>query len=293
VIADLPARLRASVALRRLVPTELALIATDALCRVTLRLRPERMTQAVATVDAIVGDPGGSGDHADLTGLATRHVMARARGWELTWRPWQLRRIPVHGVEHLTAARVAGRGLIVSFVHLGPSAGWVALGPLLAPAVLLSNDRLDTPPAPGYAGYQLEHRRRVFRESAIERLHVRGSAMAVYKLLAAGGTAMMSMDIPGDRRVEFLGRPVDLPTGTPELAVRTGALVLPAAMLPEGRRWRIELRPPLDPREFAGVEELHRALLDIHGHDVRRHPEHFESPQRNWPNATRHGWLRD
>lgn len=285
----LTARIRASVTARRVVPTELALFATDVVCRTALRLSPHRMTRAVAGMDAIVG---GILQDDELTELATRHVMARARAWELTWRPWDLNRIPVHGQEHLADARATGRGLIVSFMHLGPTAGWVAAGALLAPVVLLSNDRIGDAPPPGYPGYQLEHRRALFQESDIDRLPAHGSAMTVYKLLAKGGTVMMSADIPGDRRVDFLGRPVDMPEGAPVLAMRTGALVMPAAMLPAGRRWRIQLRAPLDPKDFATAAELHRALLDIHEVDVLRHPEHLENPLRNWPSATRHGWLR-
>jgi hypothetical protein len=284
------ARIRASVALRRLVPTELGLIATDLGCRVGLRLRPERLAHAVATMDAVVG--GTRAEPPDLTGLATRHVMARARAWELQWRPWALRRTPVDGLEHLEAARATGRGLIVSFSHLGPTAGWVALAPLLAPAVMLSNDPEDTEPPPGYWGHQLIHRRRLYRDSGIERVYAPGSAMAVYKLLAGGGTAMLAADWPGDRRITYLGRPADLADGTAQLATLTGAMVLPAVHLPRGRRWRIEFRAPLDPRHFTCADELHRTLLALHERDVLDHPEYLENVQDFWSSFTRHGWYR-
>ena len=286
----LPARLRASVTARRLVPTEPALIATDVICRLGLRLSPGRMAYAMASVDAVIG---GTPSESDLTAITVRHVMARARAWELLWRPWEIHRIPIHGLEHLTAARATGRGLIISFTHLGPTTGWAALGPLLAPVLLLTNDRTDRDPPPGYQGYQLEHRRRLFREAGIDRVPAAGSAMAVYKVLIKGGTVMLAADWPGERRTTFLGRPVDLADGAPTLAMKSGALVMPAAMLPEGRRWRIQLRKPLDPKDFTGSDELHQEILDIHENEVRAFPEHLVDPRELWPNATRDGWLRD
>lgn len=286
----LPARLRASVTARRLVPTELALIATDAFCRIGLRLSPDRMAYAVAAADAVVG---GTPAESELTDLAVRHVQARARAWELLWRPWQLHRIPIEGLEHLTAARATGRGLIVSFTHLGPTTGWAALGPRLAPVVLLTNDRVDAEPPPGYQGYQLEHRRQLFREAGIDRVPAAGSAMAVYKVLVKGGTVMLAADWPGERRTTFLGRPVDLADGTPTLAMKTGALVMPAAMLPRGRRWRIRLHAPLDPKDYTEADDLHEAVLGIHEGEIRANPEHLVDPRELWSNASRRGWFRE
>lgn len=284
------ARIRASVVGRRLVPTELALLATDVLTRAALRRDPDRLATTVASMDAIVG---GTLADTDLTQLAVRHVAAQARGWELAWRPWQLHRMPVEGLEHVHAARASGRGVIVSFVHLGPGTGWVALGRLLAPVVLLTNDPMDDDPPPGYWGYQLEHRRKLFRDAGVERLYAAGAAMPLYKLLSRGGTAMMSLDRPGDRRTTFLGRPVDMADGTAQLAVRTGALVVPAMQLPLGRRWRFELHAPWDPRDFADADALHDALAALHETAVRSHPEHLTNPRRPWANATRHGWFRE
>jgi lauroyl/myristoyl acyltransferase len=284
----LSARIRASVTARRLVPTELALIATDLVYRAGLRLSANRMTYAVAAMDAVVG---GTPAESDLTDLATRHVTARARAWELQWRPWALHRIPVEGLEHLATARAAGRGLIISISHLGPTTGWVVLGRLLGPVVMLSNDPIETAPPPGYWGYQLRHRRKLFQDAGIERVYAPGSSMVVYKLLAKGGTAMMSTDWPGDRRTTFLGRPADLADGTAQFAMKTGATVLPAVQLPRGRRWRLELRAPLDPKDFSDVAELHEALVAIHEESILSHPEHLENLEDFWPVFTRDGWL--
>jgi lauroyl/myristoyl acyltransferase len=101
----------------------------------------------------------------------------------------------------------------------------------------------------------------------------------------------MSTDWPGDRRTTFLGRPADLADGTARFAVLTGAMVLPAVLLPHGRRWRLRLRAPLDPRDFADAGALHETLAARHGRDILEHPEHLENLSDFWPVFTRDGWL--
>jgi lauroyl/myristoyl acyltransferase len=150
---------------------------------------------------------------------------------------------------------------------------------------------LDEPRA-GYNGYQVEHWRRLYRDAGAEMVHHVGSAPRLQRTLRDGGTVLISMDVPGDRRTEFLGKPVDLDDGTARLAVRTGALVLPMALVPAGRRWELEIHEALDPRDFAGPDELHLALARLHERLILRAPEHLEAPGRLWADATARGWYR-
>jgi lauroyl/myristoyl acyltransferase len=269
------------------VPTGLALAGTDLLYGLALRLSRRRMAEAITSMDAIVG---GTPAEAELVALARAHVAAQARGWELTWRPWELERIPIRDAARIDAVRATGRGLVISHTHLGPLAGWVPLGRLLRPLYHPAGDWVVHSPPPGYNGYQLEQRRRLYREAGIELIHALGSAMTLYKTLTRGGAALLTMDAPGDRRTEFLGRPVDMDDGTARIATRTDALVLPSALMPVGRRWEIRIEEPLDPRDFASPDDLHLALAAVHERIVMRAPEQLEHPQRLWANATRDGW---
>lgn len=283
------ARLRASVRGRRLVPTSVALAGTDLIYTIATRLSPSRTRAAEAAVRAVVG---GTRAETDLVRLARAHVAAQARGWELTWRPWELDRIPVLGASRIARARASGRGLVISHAHLGPLAGWVPLGRLLRPLYHPAGDWVAHPPRPGYNGYQLEQRRRLLREAGIELVHATGSALTLYKTLRRGGAALLTMDAPGDRRTPFLGKPVELDDGTAQLATRTDSLVLPAALLPAGRRWEIRIGRPLDPRDHSTADDLHLALAAVHEEFILAAPEHLENPLRLWAHADADGWYQ-
>lgn len=284
------ARLRASTSARRLVPTGVALLGTDLLCRAALRLSGRRMRAATARVATIVA---GTPAAVDLPNMTRGYVAAQARAWELSWRPWELPRIPIRGQERLAAARATGRGIIVSHTHLGPLTGWVPLVRMLHPMLFPQGDWLVEEPKPGYRGYQVEQTRKVLRAAGAQMMHNVGSAPRVHRVLRGGGAVLISMDVPGERRTEFLGKPVDLDDGTARLAARSDALVLPAALMPVGRRWEIEIHEALDPRSFAEPDELHLALSRVHEQLIMRAPENLESPDRLWARATTEGWFRD
>jgi lauroyl/myristoyl acyltransferase len=269
------------------VPTGVALAGTDLLYRLVWRLSRRRMAETTALVETIVG---GTPAEADLPRLAREYVAARARGWELTWRPWELARIPIRGVERIDKARATGRGLVISHTHLGPLAGWVVLGRLLHPMLAPQGDWLLDEPDSGYHGYQVERWRSIYHDAGIELVYAKGSALTVYKALRRGGAVLLAMDVPGGRRTRFLGKPVDLDDGTAQLAVKTDALVLPAALMPLGRRWEIQIGEALDPRDFSAPDELHLVLAAIHEELIMRAPEHLEDPSRLWASATRDGW---
>lgn len=285
----LAARVRAGTGARRLVPTGAALAATDLAYRTMLRLSHSRMAEARSTMAAVVG---GTPAAHDIDRLARAHVAAQARGWELTWRPWEIERIPIRGVEVLRGAMASGRGVVISHAHLGPLAGWAALGRETRPLHHPVGDWAVHDPHPGYRGYQVEQRRRLFQRAGIQLLPARGSALPLFRLLRSGGAVLLSMDAPGGRRTRWLGKPVDLDDGTAHLAVGTRALVLPAALMPVGRRWRIEIHEPLDAADFDRPDDLHLALADVHEGLVMRAPEHLEDPRRLWTTATAEGWYR-
>lgn len=285
------ARVRAATTGRRAVPTGLALIGTDLICELALRLSPARMAAAVERTETIVA---GTPAEDDLSRVARRYVAARARGWELSWRPWEINRVPIRGEHRLTAARGAGRGVIVSHCHLGPLAAWVSLGRALPGMLTPAGDWLLDEPRPGYNGYQTEHWRRLHEDAGVVLLYNTGSAPRVYKTLRAGGAVLLALDVPGTRRTRFLGKPVDLDDGTAHLAVKTGALVLPVALVPVGRRWEIQVGEAFDPLDFADPDDLHVALAEVHEELIMRAPEHLESPPLwLWGRASRDGWFRE
>lgn len=284
-------RVRASVGARRLVPTGLALAGTDLLYHAALRLSGRRAEAAEASMAAVVG---GTSAEPDLARLARRQVAAEARGWELTWRPWELERVPMSGVAHLNRARDSGRGVLVSYPHMGPPAAWVPLARRLRPLYMPVGDWVLEEPRAGYNGYQVEQRRKIYSAAGFQLIHASGSARTLLRLLGERQTVFIAMDLPGPRTTEFLGKPVEMADGTARLAARTDSLVVPAALLPSGRRWRIEIREAVDPRDHSSPAELHQALAAIHSDFVLSAPDHLESPLRpgGWARVTREGWYR-
>lgn len=202
--------------------------------------------------------------------------------------------IPIHGLDHLAAARATGRGIIISFVHYGPEMAWTILG-RHAPIVAVNGDWVTEAVPDGFAGLQVEKKRSILRRNGFGIAYSGGSASTLLRALKAGGIIMLAMDIPGKRRTRYLDRDVEMVDGTARLASLSNALVLPGTMLPQGRSWYLQLFPALDPADYAGTGELHQALADVHDASVRTAPEHLNNPIRPgmWARATDTAWLRE
>jgi lauroyl/myristoyl acyltransferase len=282
-------RLRASVGLRRLVPTGVALAATDLTHHTLLGLSPSRLAEARAVMQAVVG---GTHLEGDIERLARRHVASAARQWELSWRFWELERTPVNGLERLRAAQATGRGVLISFTHYGPFTAWAPVPRLVDRLLTPVGEWLVEKPRPGYNGYQLEQRRRVLCRSGYALVLADGSARPMMRALKNRETVILAMDLPGNTPTRFLGKTVELTNGTARLVAATDSIIVPGAIVPRGRRWEIQFQEPLDPRDHSSTGELHQALATVHEEIIMQAPEHLESPLRTggWKIANREGW---
>lgn len=282
--------IRGSVGRRHLVPTSVALVGTDLLYGTVTRLRASKRDYAERTMRAIL--PPGTPD-AEVARLAPHHVASMARAWELTWRPGELAALPLRGEHHLRDAVAAGRGVLVSYVHYGPEMGWVRIAPL-TPMLAVLGDWIVDPVPPGYNGLQVERRRTVLAEAGFHLSSVATSARRMLSVLRCAGTVLLAMDVPGARLTRYLGKDVEMADGTARLATSTGALVVPAALVPDGRRWAVQIQPALDPQDLGGAPALHQALADVHTGIVLKAPEHLGSPLRQgfWGTADANGWSR-
>ena len=284
------ARLRASERVRKVIPTGLALTFSDLVYGALYARNPARRAAAEAAMEAIVG---GTPAEPDIPRLARRHALAEARQWEMAFRPWELRSSPIDGIDNLRKARVSGRGIIISITHFGPLLGWVALARHLDETFHVpTGEWFFEPPPAGYNGYQVEQRRKVLIESGFALLRARGSARPLRQLLKDGEMVILNIDLPGSTPTPFLGKTVEMTNNTARLATFSDSLVVPAALVPEGRRWRIRIEEALDPRDHPTPDDLHFAVMDVHTRAVMRAPEHLEDPLRlgGWAQATRAGW---
>jgi lauroyl/myristoyl acyltransferase len=284
------ARLRASSTLRRFVPAPVAEAGLDLAVRASIRLRPERLARATAAMTAVAG---GTPLEPEVPVLAVRHLAAWPRAWETTWRPWAVRRLPIEGLAGVRAVE-PGRGVVFSRTHFGVPAGMASLPRYVGPIHLGVGGHLLSDAAPGYDGYQNEQLRHLLTTSGWHLVRARGSRELFAEVLRSGGRVQLNLDVPGSAPVQFLGKTVELASGTARLAWQTDSVVVPAAVLRRGRGWVGRLEEPIDPRDHPSWESLLQAVADVHSRLVLIAPEYLESPLRDggWAVATGEGWRR-
>lgn len=286
----LVARLRASELLRRFVPLPVARAAIIAAHRAALARQPEKLAFARATVEAVVG---GTAYDGDLDELAFQHLLIWSLGWEWAWRPWLVRKMPVVGLERL-AGLDHRRGVIFSRTHMGPPGGVAALARAVGPIDQAVGSYLFEPNPPGYNGYQNEQGRKLMTEAGIVMHNAGGSAAVLTDVLKRGGRVLLHFDVPGSTPVRFLGKTVEMKSGTARLAMDTDAVVVPVSTLPRGRHWTLHVDDPIDPRSFDDSAGLMQAVASVHERLVLAAPYRLESPLRDggWAEATAAGWRR-
>ena len=197
-----------------------------------------------------------------------------------------LARIDYEGLDQLAAARAAGKGVLFVASHFG---NWELLalatqalglrvhlmvGDLANPAVDAAMNDLRRS-----LGFAIEHRG----------MGLRG----VMKALRAGDV----VGVQGDQEarwhgilVPFFGRESLTHPGAAFLSLRTGAPLVPAYLLRQGRRFTVVYETPLWPAGEADDDSVrrltaaHTARLEAM---IRRHPEHWFWLHRRWKRAPR------
>jgi lauroyl/myristoyl acyltransferase len=212
--------------------------------------------------------------------------------WRTRWD-----RDPIAGVEHLHGALAQGRGVILTFTHTSCIFGTQA--PLWTQArrityISTGDWFLDEPDGSDWS-VRVEHWRRGLAQSQGRIVRTGDSFGTLRALLERGEVVMIAFDMPGSTKVRFLGKPVGLASGTAVAARETDSLVLPVRRRRRGLSLEVEFAPAFDPREFADVDALQRALADHHERWILEHPATMEDPSRlgAWDGTARaDGWDR-
>ncbi|HEU5327689.1 MAG TPA: lysophospholipid acyltransferase family protein [Thermomicrobiales bacterium] len=193
--------------------------------------------------------------------------------------------VDLHGLEHLEAARVQGRGVIVIGAHI---TGFNALAPfaaLYAPPAGAFVEPLE-PPAlfdfvsqiRGRTGLQLLLANRQGTVSALRLLRQNGILLIVGdRYLGANGSV-----------VEFFGKPTTLPHGPIVLALRDGSPILPATFRQVSfNRLQVTLRPPLILQDTGRLQEDIAANMPLLAHaleeTIRAAPAQWIVLDPVWP----------
>jgi lauroyl/myristoyl acyltransferase len=272
--APFAVRMKTSTLVRRALPTRLAVARAERKARRRFAEHPPTRERALRAMEAVVAGTPRAGELEDL---AREHVV-ETQAWEaMFWQPWPRQRIDARSSELLQTICAGERGVLLSACHCGPyfnkARTLVSIG--IEPAVV-SGDWFFEPPSPDYWGRRLARWRRGLPDLPL--IRPRGSFRVLASLLAEGATVLVYFDMPGRHETNFLGKPVMLVDGSARLAVETGALVLPVRSRRVGHRPLVEAGEPLDPRDFAGVDELHEALARVHERAILEHPAAMADP---------------
>jgi hypothetical protein len=251
-----------------------AMMAADARGRLRW-LRQHAREQSRRAVDAILGpDPVPDGEARD-------HLAHHAVREEFIRRPWMVRGMPVEGVEHLQRAHATGRGVLVSYCHLGPFPGLGVTAAEHAGDVhqvalaWLANPQPDPSQRERWQAW-----RSMFTAAGVPLIAAKGAFPVVHDLLTRGAVVVMAFDWPGSAETLFLDRPVALASGTARLSHMTGALVVPVMRYFQGWRPRTVFGPPIDPARHAAWPGVHVAVAARHERWILQQPAALEDPRR-------------
>jgi len=184
--------------------------------------------------------------------------------------------VSIRGVHHGETALQKGRGLVLTSAHFGPlEAGW-QIGPLLdltitAPAEHLEPERL----------YQYVCKLRA--SSWMRLLPIDGPLFALFRALRRGQAVAVAADrdITGSGIVvDFFDAPARLPDGHVQLALRTGAELLPLFALRQADNSPIvQMEPPLELEQTGNFERDVRVnvqkVVARMEHWISRYPEQW------------------
>jgi KDO2-lipid IV(A) lauroyltransferase len=194
--------------------------------------------------------------------------------------------VHIEGREHLDAALARGRGVLLFQAHFGAFQ--------------------MTMPAVGYSGYtmnQISASASLWKEEGaseaqkrasdikarheytlpVKHISISSSLRPLFRALKANEIVGITVDGGGGKKyipVRFLGREANFQTGAADIALSTGAEIVPAFITTEGGiRHRLVMHEPIRVDAGLGKEEAQRAILEafaslLEGY-IRQRPEHY------------------
>jgi lauroyl/myristoyl acyltransferase len=253
------------------------------------RLSPRRRAMAARHQGRIRGRPATTRDLDEAFASYGRYWLESFRLTSVT-APELEAAMCYEGLGNVELARAGGRGVLMAMPHVGAwdwGGAWMsATGfPMTVVAESLEPPELFE----WFADLRREIGMTVVR---LDRRAGAGIAAALHRGEVVG--LLCDRDLTGDGiEVEFLGERTRLPGGPATLALRTGAPLLPCAVLFEGDHHRGIVLPPLATDRRANLRaDVHRVtqdLADALGGLIRRAPEQWHVFQPNWPSDPGYG----
>jgi benzoate-CoA ligase family protein len=276
-------RVKTSAWVRSVVPVRIAVSRAERRGRHVWERYSGERAQALAAMETILA---GTSRAAELPQLARASMVEGKIDRALFWqRPWSAT-LDAESGARLEQALSAGRGVLLSACHMGPYYRLQCVRPLDGPdTYLVPGAWFFEPPSSDHWGRRLAR----WRKGTNSRLvPAKGSFRIIQMLLERGERVLLFFDMPGARETRFLGKPVALADGTAQLAIRADALVVPVRARRHGYRVCVDVGAPLDPREFAGVDQLIDTLAALHERWILELPETMADPRTfGWEQGAR------
>jgi lauroyl/myristoyl acyltransferase len=278
-------RLLSTPRLRRLLPVRLDVAVAELRGRRAWEHNALARSESLAAMSAILG---GTERASELDRLARDHLIEMHVRDVFFWRPWRAPRVDRESRANLAAAVASGRAVLASSCHIGPffqSMG--AVGSLGQRPWGIAGPWLFEEGAPGAWGRRIERWRAGVAGQGERLVRSGGAFEQIAALLAESELVQIYFDMPGGRASHFLKKQVMLAGGTARLAKEADALVLPIHTRRRGHRAETSIGAAVDVRDYAGPDELHKALLLIHERAILLAPEQLENPNRDgaWAGA--------
>lgn len=212
-------------------------------------------------------------------------------------------RIDIEGFENFGGPLKSGRGVVVMSMHYGSwevgLAGWNAMGGEMALLAEVLRPRQLFERVIGARGKQRVHVIPIdvaaIRNSDAQTARRIGasSTREVFRVLRSGGVIAMALDrdLTGNgEMLPFFGTPASIPVGVVDIAVRTGAAIVPIILYRNNRRVRAVPHKEIAydqaaPRD-AEVRRVTRELLALFERVIREHPEQWHVLDPIWPQAS-------
>lgn len=187
----------------------------------------------------------------------------------------------VIGAEHVDAGYAAGRGVILALPHSG---NWDMAG-----VWLVHHSGTFTTVAERLKPESLYRRFLDYRESlGFEVLPLNGGERPPMDVLAERLEANRAVCLMAERdltksgvQVDLLGEPTRMPGGPAKLAIKTGAVLLPAHVYYQGPDCVVQIGPPLD-CSSGDIGVITQLLADEFGKNIAAHPEDWHMLQPQW-----------
>ncbi len=216
---------------------------------------------------------------ADLDAVARSYVRFQAWRGEARWHPDMETYLPVHGLEHLSAAHATGRGVMMSFMHHAIyEGGFASIGRLGISCKVAVYPYMLRDDAPVWLRQHLD----VARSGGAVPVSAGIGTKGLMGLLQSGEVVGIASDVPGHTPVRFVGRDVVGSYGAARLAAATDSPVVVMTSEPGPSGPEIRLHEPMEPRDFDSPNELLQAMLTIHEKAIVGWPEAYDLPLSRW-----------